>query len=144
MSEQKKQVRRKEQWKKRVRNKERQRETATPWPRLRPPVPLSPHQRDWVWPAMVNRGRRGVWSEAEPGKEVFSLSVSLTVYLLCFSILNSMIKCLCQLAVKLNSWSPVCFACNTPLLLKFHCRTDICSVSFIYSSYFLINLQSTY
>lgn len=40
------------------------------------------------------RRRRGVWSEAEAGKEGFSPRVSLTVCCLCFSIANSIIKCL--------------------------------------------------
>lgn len=72
--------------------------------------------------------------------EMSGVKMNLTMSV-CFSISNSIIKCLCKLARKLNSLSQICFAFKTSIILKFHCRTDICSALFIYSSYFLINLQ---
>lgn len=50
-----------------------------------------------------------------------------------FSISNSITKCLCELARKLNSLSQICFAFKTLIILKFHCTTDAQHLSFSHS-----------
>lgn len=90
-----KQIRVKEEWKKRVRKEEWQKETVMPW--LQPPslpTGLSITSCDKKGSGDWQAGRKGVWREAEPGKgrrKVFSLS--LNACLPCFLIPKSVTRC---------------------------------------------------